>query len=123
MKSFFTQAAPDRSAPGTAVSPRRRTRFPRMSVSTPSKTEGQHERVWGFLIEHRDSSTQEGRPVVSAVRQEQIAARVGLPLHKVIEAINELRREGRLDIERQAVGNPNRYLLRDHADKSDAIAI
>ena len=80
------------------------------------------ERVWGFLLENRDAHVA-GELVVDSIRQEEIATRVGLPLHEVIEAIEFLNREGRLHVERQPVGRPNRYLLRDKAQHPDAIAI
>jgi hypothetical protein len=81
------------------------------------------ERVWGFLLENRDTHTPQGQLIVDSIRQEDIATRVGLSLHEVIEAIDTLNREGRLQVEPQQVGRPNRYLLRDHDARTDAIAI
>ncbi len=81
------------------------------------------ERVWGFLLENQDARTPDGHLVVNSIRQEQIAERVGLPLHEVIQAIDELGGEGLLEIEPQPVGHPNKYVLRDHQPRLDNIAI
>lgn len=81
------------------------------------------ERVFSFLVEHRDAQAAENETTVSSIRQETIASRVGLSLHEVIEAIDALRREGRIDVERQSVGNPNRYRIRDRGRRQESIAI
>ena len=84
---------------------------------------GIRERIWSFLVEHGRGHTADGKLVINSIRQEEIAARVGVPLHEVIRAIHELTGDGRIDIERQDAGLPNRYLLSGRSGAADAIAV
>lgn len=84
---------------------------------------GIRERIWSFLVEHGRGHSADGKLIINSIRQEEIAARVGVPLHVVIRAIHELTGDGLVDIERQDAGLPNRYLLSGRSGTSDAIAV
>jgi hypothetical protein len=91
------------------------------------------ELVWNFLLKNQDrfsgssaadSAGDSTLTVVSSLRQEEIALKIGVPLHRVIEAIQQLSSEQRLTVFAQGPGSPNQYILRrTEPIRSDRIAL
>ncbi|NNE35444.1 MAG: hypothetical protein HKN13_09415 [Rhodothermales bacterium] len=95
-----------------------RRRQPGHSTQTDAGRQAEAlELVWNFLLKNQDRFAEEesavsGETIVSHFRQEEIAARIGIPLHRVIEAISQLSSDARLTVVVRGPGSPNRYVLR-----------